>query len=88
MTELEENQLRDAIIDCLLDVAPDVDASTIDPAAPFRSQFDFDSMDHLNFVIGLHRKLGIDVPEADYPELATLDGSMRYLRRALDSSAD
>lgn len=75
--------LRATVLEALLDVAPDVDAATLDPAAPFRAQFDFDSMDHLNFVIGLHRKLGVDVPETDYVELASLDGCVRYLSRAL-----
>ncbi len=83
MTDLTHDTLRATIIDALLDVAPDIDASSIDPATPFRAQFDFDSMDHLNFVIGLHRKLGVDVPEADYAELATLNGSVRYVSRAL-----
>lgn len=76
-------ELRSTVLAALLDVAPDIDASTLDAALPFRAQFDFDSMDHLNFVIGLHRKLGVDIPEADYPELATLDGCVRYLGRAL-----
>ena len=51
MTVLAPEQLRAAILDSLLDVAPDIDASTLDPSVPFRAQFDFDSMDHLNFVI-------------------------------------
>jgi acyl carrier protein len=67
-------------------VAPDVDAATLDAATPFRDQFDFDSMDQLNFVVGLHRRLGVDVPEADYPQLATLDGCAAYLLRALHTA--
>jgi acyl carrier protein len=83
MTPLTREALRSTIVETLLDVAPDVGTATLDPAAPFREQFDFDSMDHLNFVIGLHRKLGIDVPETDYPKLATLDGCVRYFGDAL-----
>jgi acyl carrier protein len=67
----------------LLDVAPDVDAAALDAARPFREQFDFDSMDHLNFIVGLHRHLGVDVPETDYPQLATLDGCVAYLKGVL-----
>ena len=76
--------LRAAALEALLDVAPDVDASSLDGARPFRDQFDFDSMDQLNFVIGLHSRLGVDVPETDYPQLASLDGCVAYLARALE----
>ena len=38
-------------------------------------------MDFLNFVTAMHRRLGIDVPEIDYPKLATLDGAVAYLRQ-------
>jgi acyl carrier protein len=83
MTALTPDALRAAILEALLDVAPDVDATALDAAAPFRDQFDFDSMDQLNFVVALHRRLRVDVPEADYPRLATLDGCIDYLLRAL-----
>jgi len=87
MTTASTETLRTAALQALLDVAPDVDAASIDPTQPFRDQFDFDSMDHLNFVIALHRSLGVDVPEVDYPKLASLDGCVRYLEKATRSSA-
>jgi acyl carrier protein len=71
--------LRQTVLDALLEVAPDVDSATLDPKTAFRDQFDFDSMDYLNFVISLHHRLGIDIPERDYPELLSLEGAMRYL---------
>jgi len=77
--------LRATVLETLLDVAPDVNAASLDPGVPFREQFDFDSMDHLNFVIGLHKALGVDVPETDYPQLATLDGCVAYLTRSLEA---
>jgi acyl carrier protein len=83
MTTMPADGLRTTVVEALLDVAPDVDATTLDAATPFRDQFDFDSMDQLNFVVGLHRRLGVDVPEADYPQLATLDGCVAYLARTL-----
>jgi acyl carrier protein len=36
-------------------------------------------MDLLNWVIGLHKELNVEIPEADYPKLATLDGCIDYL---------
>jgi len=86
MSTMKSDALRSAVLEALLDVAPDVDKSALDAARPFRDQFDFDSMDQLNFVVSLHKRLGVDVPETDYPQLATLTGCVDYLARALRGS--
>ena len=65
--------------EALTAVAPEIDPKSIEPGVSFRDQFDLDSMDFLNFVIALHKKLGIDIPEADYPRLYTLDKAVAYL---------
>ena len=52
-------------------------------AVPLRDQVDLDSMDWLNFLVALHAKLGIDIPEADYGRLVTLDGVVLYARMKL-----
>ncbi|MGB9466160.1 MAG: acyl carrier protein [Candidatus Acidiferrum sp.] len=44
-----------------------------------RDQLDIDSMDLLNFVVGLHKELQVEIPEADYPRLATVNGFVDYL---------
>ena len=77
---MKDKQIRAAVLEALLEVAPDVDASTLDPATAFRSQFDFDSMDYLNFVTALHQRLGVDIPERDYPALSGVDAAVSYLR--------
>lgn len=87
MSTLTSEELRAAVIDELLAVAPDVDAATLDAATPFRAQFDFDSMDQLNFVIGLHRRFGVDIPERDYAALTSLDACVGYLLRALGATS-
>jgi acyl carrier protein len=74
-------ELEKAVLDALTEVAPDVDASQVNRSARFRDQFDFDSMDTLNLVTALHRTLGVDIPEADYPRLASLDEALLYLER-------
>ena len=79
-----EAEVRAAALKALLDVAPDVDAAELDPARAFRDQFDFDSMDYLNFVTGLHHSLGLDIPEVDYPRLSSLDGCVQYLLAQLN----
>lgn len=76
---MTEQELRQAVVDALGRVAPEADPSAVPPNADLREELDLDSMDFLNFIIALHERLGIDIPEADYPKLATLDGAVAYL---------
>jgi acyl carrier protein len=76
---MNRQQIRDAVLQALGRVAPEADLAQVDPAIPLREQFDIDSMDFLNFVVALHKGLGVDVPERDYSKLATLDGCVAYL---------
>lgn len=68
------------VLDALVRVAPEIDPASVRPDASLREEYDLDSMDFLNFVIGLHDVFQIDIPEADYPTLATLAGCIRYVR--------
>jgi acyl carrier protein len=67
------------VLRALADVAPEADPAMLRPDRPFRDQVDLDSFDFLNFMIGLHAQLGVDVPEADYPKLASLEAAVDYL---------
>ena len=71
--------LRTTILDVLSDVAPEIEREKIDPRVDLRDQLDLDSMDFLNFVLGLHKAFGVDIPEADYRKIGTLDGCIAYL---------
>lgn len=71
--------LRATVLRVLGDVAPEADPATLRADVAFREQLDLDSMDILNFVVGLHDALGVEIPEADYPKLTTLDGCVEYL---------
>jgi acyl carrier protein len=73
------DDLRPTIVRVLGDIAPEADLAALRPDVAFREQLDLDSMDVLNFVVGLHGALGIEIPEADYPKLATLDACVEYL---------
>ena len=75
------------VLKLFLEVAPDVDVAQLDRAAPFRNQFDFDSMDTLNFAIALNREFSIEIPETDYRHLASLDLAVDYVRKAVADSA-
>ena len=76
---MNETEIRGVVIAALGDIAPETDAATIDPKADIRKALDIDSMDFLNFVTALHKKLGVDIPEVDYPKLLTVAGATEYL---------
>jgi acyl carrier protein len=76
MTEVE---IKHIVRDALSNVAPEVDLDALDPAKDLRDQIDLDSVDFLNFVIGLHKQLGIEIPDADVAKLTTLDSCVAYL---------
>jgi acyl carrier protein len=77
--------IRAVLKEELANIAPEMDLQALDPAADLREALDIDSMDFLNFVIAIHHRLGIDIPELDYPKLATLGGAEAYLRARLES---
>jgi acyl carrier protein len=76
---MTRERLKDVVLSILGQIAPEADLNDIEPGVSFRDQLDIDSMDFLNFVIGLHKELKIEIPEADYPKLATLSGCIEYL---------
>lgn len=76
---MTRDELRATVLRVLGEIAPEADLASLKPDVAFRDQLDLDSMDNLNFVIGLHAALGVEIPEADYPKLATLDRCLDYL---------
>ena len=66
----------------LAQIAPEADLLRIKPNLRLRDQLDIDSMDLLNFVIAVHKEFKIDIPEADYPKLATFDRFVDYIAKA------
>ena len=78
---MTRDEIRAAVIEALTSIAPEIDSGTLTGDRVLRQEFDLDSIDFLNFVIALHSRLGIDVPESDYAKLSTLDGAVDYLAR-------
>ena len=74
-----------AIKDIIATIAPDEDLSALDPAERLRDQIDLDSMDFLDIVMELRKLYGIEVPEEDYKELASLDSCVAYLHPKLEA---
>ena len=77
---MKEEELRAVVLATLKTIAPEVEEGDLRPDRPLRNQVDLDSMDWLNFLIGLHEKLKVEIPEADYARLVTLGDVLDYLR--------
>ena len=82
MTELNSastSSLRATVAGVLHEIRPEADLDALAGDAELRDELDLDSMDFLNFVIGVHEAVGVDIPESDYADLWTLDDCVRYL---------
>lgn len=76
---MSRDEITEAVLRALSDVAPEADPATLRLDVDLRDQLDIDSMDLLNFVIGIHEQVHVDIPEADYARLQTLDEVVDYL---------
>lgn len=80
---MNDDEIRTAYIEELLKVAPDLGAENIGDESHLQNDLGLDSMDILNFVTALHERLGVSIPEIDYPRIATVQEARAYLARAL-----
>ena len=80
---MTDDQIKALVLRELSNIAPEIETANLDPALELREQIDLDSMDILNLMIAIHEATGIDIPEADYPQMASLDGAVTYLRPRL-----
>jgi acyl carrier protein len=71
--------VRQIVLDIISDIAPDEDVSTLDDSKSLREQLDLDSMDFLDIVMELRKRHKVEVPQEDYPKLATLESCVSYL---------
>jgi acyl carrier protein len=76
---MTNEEVRQAVLDIITDIAPDEDVSEINDNKPLRDQIELDSMDFLDIVLELRKRYGVEVPEAEYPQLNTLASCVTYL---------
>ena len=60
---MSETDIRAVVFEELGNIAPEADLQALDPKADLREALDIDSMDILNFVTAIHKRLGINIPE-------------------------
>lgn len=73
------SQVRQIVIDIIADIAPDEDVTALDDKKSLREQLDLDSMDFLDIVMELRKRHKVEVPQEDYPKLASLESCVAYL---------
>ena len=80
---MTRDDIRQVILDILERIAPDEDISDLQDAVPFREQLELDSMDFLDIVMELRKRYRVQIPEEDYENLATMNGTIEYLEPKL-----
>ena len=83
---MTKDDIKKLVTEIIADIAPDEDLTGLKPDVRLREQLQLDSMDFLDIVMELRKKYGVNVPEADYMKLSTLDGAADYLQPLLHVS--
>lgn len=76
---MNKEAIKTTLLGLLARIAPEADLTSLRGDLPLRTQLDIDSIDFLNFVLEVHKELGVDVPESDYSALNSMDGAIAYL---------
>jgi acyl carrier protein len=76
---MNEAEIRQAFLEELIKIAPDIDAASVGPDDHLQNDLEIDSMDFLNLIAALHKRLGVDIPEAHYSRITTLNLATAYL---------
>ncbi|KPK26136.1 MAG: acyl carrier protein [Desulfobacterales bacterium SG8_35_2] len=80
------DEIKNVILEIIQDIDDEADLENLNPADALRDQLDLDSMDFLDIVMELRKRYQIQIPEADYPQLATLDSCVNYLMPRLKAA--
>ncbi|MCA9184988.1 MAG: acyl carrier protein [Pirellulaceae bacterium] len=76
---MTNDDIREVVLDILADIAPDEDLSQLQDDVAFRDQLELDSMDFLDIVMELRKRYRVQIPEEDYPQLASMASTTSYL---------
>ena len=85
---MKESEIKAAIFASLAKFAPEADLSKLAPTANIRETLDIDSFDFLRLLIDLSKNLGVEIPEADYARVATLETMVAYLAKSATPPSD
>ena len=83
---MNRQEIRDVILEIIQDIDEDSSLAGLKDDQPLRDQLDLDSMDFLDIVMELRKRHKLQIPEVDYPQLASLDSCVNYLEPMLKSA--
>ena len=76
---MNKEEARQTIFEVLGEIAPEVDPATVDDSSDLTEQLDLDSMDYLNWMLGINEATGVEIPQRDVSRFLTIDGAVEYL---------
>ncbi|ADW18805.1 phosphopantetheine-binding protein [Desulfobulbus propionicus DSM 2032] len=82
---MSRDEIKDVILEIIADIDEEADFASLDADAPLRDQLDLDSMDFLDIVMELRKRYKLQIPEEEYPQLATLTSCVNYLEPKLQN---
>ena len=82
---MSDDQIKKSVLAIIGRIAPEADIEKLDPDERLRNQFDFDSVDFMNFAGAIKEDLNVEIPEEDYLQLSTLNSCIAYLKSRLDT---
>ncbi len=80
---MTNDEIKDLILEIIEEIDDEADLENLDPEEPLRDQLDLDSMDFLDIVMELRKRHQLQIPEEDYPNLASLNSCVKYLEPLL-----
>jgi acyl carrier protein len=83
---MTSNEVKDLILEIIADIDEDAEFDDLQADQPLRDQLDLDSMDFLDIVMELRKRHQLQIPEEDYPQLATLNSCVNYLEPLLKNA--
>jgi acyl carrier protein len=72
--------LHQTIVVLLQQIAPDTVPATLKLEENIRETLNIDSFDFLQFIIALHEKTGVEIPEEDYGKINTIQNAIEYIQ--------
>ncbi|MEE4135873.1 MAG: acyl carrier protein [Desulforhopalus sp.] len=83
---MTSSEIKELILEIIKDIDDEADFTDLDPDQPLRDQLDLDSMDFLDIVMELRKRHKLQIPEEDYPHLASLNSCITYLEPLLKNA--
>lgn len=75
---MTKEELQSEIIKAILEIAPDVEADEIEVGENIQRSLEIDSFDFLKILTAMHEKTGVEVPEADYAKVGSVEEMANY----------